>query len=204
MKAVLISIHPEHVQKILSGQKKIECRKTKPKLEWPFKVYIYCTYGTGLIEYHDDILPNMLLEDKVTKDACWGNCCNGKVVAEFVCERLVHVLAHPSVFAGHPLFFQKAIEDACLTQEEVDKYSGGKDVIGWEISQLKIYDKPKYLWEYRTTCKEYLRENPRCGNCDYYRTCGEYPAECACEGAKPVIRPPQSWCYVEELKDAVT
>lgn len=28
---------------------------------------------------------------------------------------------------------------------------------------------------------------------------GEYPAECGCDGAKPMIRPPQSWCYVEEL-----
>ena len=42
-KAVLISIRPEWVKKILAGEKTLELRKTKPKLETPFKVYIYCT-----------------------------------------------------------------------------------------------------------------------------------------------------------------
>ena len=41
-KAVLISIRPQWCQKIASGEKTIEVRKTKPKLETPFKCYIYC------------------------------------------------------------------------------------------------------------------------------------------------------------------
>lgn len=196
MKAVLISIHPEPVQDIVSFRKKIECRKTKPNLPLPFKAYIYCTYGTGLIEANDEILPNMLLEERVTSDAIYGNCCNGKVVAEFVCERLVHVLAHPSIFAGHPLFFQKAIEDACLTQDEVEAYSGGKDVIGWEISQLKIYDKPLHLSAFRKPCVNDL----------YCESCGMYSENTGACGnaALQLTRPPQSWCYVEELQNAVT
>lgn len=44
-KAVLISIRPDWVEKILSGEKTLEVRKTRPKLETPFKVYIYCTAG---------------------------------------------------------------------------------------------------------------------------------------------------------------
>ena len=43
MKAVLISIRPKWCEKISSGEKTIEVRKTKPKLETPFKCYIYCT-----------------------------------------------------------------------------------------------------------------------------------------------------------------
>lgn len=50
MKSVLISIQPRWCELIASGKKTIEIRKTKPKLETPFKVYIYCTYGEGLIE----------------------------------------------------------------------------------------------------------------------------------------------------------
>lgn len=42
-KAVLISIRPKWVEKIANGEKTIEVRKTKPKLETPFKCYIYCT-----------------------------------------------------------------------------------------------------------------------------------------------------------------
>ena len=43
MKAILISIRPKWVEKIASGEKTIEVRKTRPKIEMPFKCYIYCT-----------------------------------------------------------------------------------------------------------------------------------------------------------------
>ena len=88
MKAVLISIQPKWCELISSGKKTVEVRKTKPKLETPFKVYIYCTYGEGLIEYSDECIPNMLIGKKVTKDRIWSNCCNGKVIGEFVCDKI--------------------------------------------------------------------------------------------------------------------
>ena len=44
-KAVLISIRPEWVEKIARGEKTVEVRKTRPKLDTPFKCYIYCTQG---------------------------------------------------------------------------------------------------------------------------------------------------------------
>ena len=47
MKAVLISIKPNWCKLIWSGMKTVEVRKTRPKLETPFKVYIYCT-GAGV------------------------------------------------------------------------------------------------------------------------------------------------------------
>ena len=43
MKAVLMSIHPKWCEKIFNGEKTIEVRKTAPKLETPFKVYVYQT-----------------------------------------------------------------------------------------------------------------------------------------------------------------
>ena len=42
-KAVMLSIRPKWCEKIASGKKTIEVRKTRPKLETPFKCYIYCT-----------------------------------------------------------------------------------------------------------------------------------------------------------------
>ena len=41
--AVLISIRPKWCEKIISGEKTIEVRKTRPKLATPFKCHIYCT-----------------------------------------------------------------------------------------------------------------------------------------------------------------
>ncbi|MBO7213989.1 MAG: hypothetical protein J6V66_00680 [Clostridia bacterium] len=56
MKAVMISIQPKWVEKIANGEKTIEVRKTAPKLETPFKCYIYETktknkVGTGMWFY---------------------------------------------------------------------------------------------------------------------------------------------------------
>ena len=42
-KAVIISIRPKWCQMIASGEKTIEVRKNRPKLDTPFKCYIYCT-----------------------------------------------------------------------------------------------------------------------------------------------------------------
>lgn len=46
-KAVLLSIRPEWCEKILSGEKTVEIRKTRPKLEPPFKCYICERAGGG-------------------------------------------------------------------------------------------------------------------------------------------------------------
>lgn len=42
-KAVMLSIRPKWCEKIASGEKTIEVRKTRPKMNTPFKCYIYCT-----------------------------------------------------------------------------------------------------------------------------------------------------------------
>ena len=42
-KSVMISIRPKWCEKIVNGEKTIEVRKTRPKLNTPFRVYIYCT-----------------------------------------------------------------------------------------------------------------------------------------------------------------
>lgn len=44
-KSVLISIQPKWCELILSGKKTVEVRKNRPRLETPFKCYIYQTKG---------------------------------------------------------------------------------------------------------------------------------------------------------------
>ena len=43
MKAVMISIQPKWAMLIANGEKTIEVRKTRPKIDTPFKCYIYET-----------------------------------------------------------------------------------------------------------------------------------------------------------------
>nr|DAH93059.1 MAG TPA: activating signal cointegrator [Caudoviricetes sp.] len=61
MTSILISINPKWCELIASGKKTIEVRKTRPKIEIPFKCYIYCTqsgkYKNGKIARSHPVCP---------------------------------------------------------------------------------------------------------------------------------------------------
>ena len=104
-----------------------------------------------------------------------GGC--GKVIGEFVCR---------GVMDGGSHLLPKL---SCLTPEEIWEYAKGKRVYGWRISDLKIYDKPKELSEFRKPCNK----NANCFYCEKALFFGGN-----CEGR--LERPPQSWQYVEVLE----
>lgn len=131
MKSVLISIQPKWCHKIIDGEKTIEVRKTKPKLDTPFKVYIYCSAGS--YDWRKDPWTTAYFPPN-------GEITNMSqmVIGEFVCDYIC------------PFFDDK---DTCLSNEEIEKYASGKPLYGWHISDLKIYDKPKELSEFCMPCK---------------------------------------------------
>lgn len=170
-KAVMLSIRPKWVEKIANGEKTIEVRKTKPKLETPFKCYIYCT------------LPKYPHEDFIVTDyprpQFYGG---GKVIGEFTCDRIYELAP-----LNHAL--DDVEKQACLTREEIVNYLKGTGY-GWHISDLRIYDQPRELTEFRRSCPNDLY----CEDCAMYSN-----SNGICNnGALPLRRPPQSWCYVEE------
>lgn len=176
-RAVLISIRPEWCEKIADGEKTIEVRKTRPKLETPFRGYIYRTKGT---------VPHIINGKWVKIEV------GGTVVGEFVCDKIYELA---------PL--NHAPDDveqmACLTREEIVQYLRGVGY-GWHISDLKIYNQPKELNEFWFPPELYC-EKERCGSCPYDQVAdvnGEYGYDC--EWKRPLKRAPQSWQYVEELK----
>lgn len=73
-KAVMLSIRPKWCEKIASGEKTIEVRKTRPKLKTPFKVYIYCTNGNVIGEFTCEriyeLAPLNHAPDDVEQQAC--------------------------------------------------------------------------------------------------------------------------------------
>lgn len=130
MKSVMLSIQPKWVEKIASGKKTVEVRKTAPKLEPPFKCYIYCTkHPKGLITVNRQ-----------------NEVCNCKVVGEFVCDKIFDIcieISKPDDLPGYPF--------PCtgLTDKEILQYLGnGKTGYGWHISDLVIYEEPKPLSEF--------------------------------------------------------
>lgn len=188
MKAVLVSIRPEWCRLIVDGKKTIEVRKTCPKLETPFKCYIYCTYGQGLIERYDAVYPNMLIDQTVSKNAIWGNCCNGKVIGEFICDKTT--MSIPG-YKDNVAAYWELLDGTCLTADELMDYGQWKTLYGWHISSLYIYDKPLELSEFMKPCKDDLF----CEVCAMYN---EFRERCG-NGALMIKRAPQSWCYVEEV-----
>lgn len=177
-KAVMLSVRPKWCQKIASGEKTIEVRKTKPKLETPFKAYIYCT------------LPKYPHEDFIATDYPMPQFYGGgKVIGEFTCERIV-----PITYDGGRLWCptNAAFSPAtCLSQAEIIAYIGDKGrCYGWHISDLRIYDASKELSEFKTLC----RVDTDCCACPYYNY-----TKMGCDG-RVIGRPPQSWCYVDDLQ----
>ena len=191
-KAVLISIRPKWCEKIVNGEKTVEVRKTRPKMEPPFRCYIYCT------------LPKYPHEDYITTEhplpQYYGG---GKVIGEFVCDRIDRLARVGFDGSGEPAKYcicnsdmsvwpvDGICEEACLTQEELEKYLGGYEGYGLHISGLKVYDTPKELSEFRKACAH----DWYCDSCAMYR---ENNGTCGDESLR-LKRPPQSWCYVEEM-----
>lgn len=195
MKAVLLSIRPNWCKLIWGGMKTVEVRKTRPKMEAPFKVYIYCTGHDGWV---------------MKSPKAGVQKMDSRVIGEFICDkidRLTHVGAMgsnepPKLRIETPDLWHKPDNDllqaACLTEAKAEKYLKGGDGYGWHISDLKIYDKPKSILDFhRAVDKTELW----CEKCAIGGKKGTACAFCYGLDGLRIRRPPQSWCYVEELSD---
>jgi predicted transcriptional regulator len=216
MREVLISIKPKWCELIASGKKTVEVRKTKPKLETPFKVYIYCTkqgkqFFHGGIGEKECLFKNpdtekikfdysfelMCCKNEYTKD----NFLSGKVIGEFVCDRVDH---YTKAFfdeqeARDTDEIAELLDLTCLTYSELCAYVGLKDFYGWHISDLVIYDKPRELSEFKmpdwyADCEKcnYL-EKMRCPVKDSHKA--DIMATACRRVGKPITRPPMSWQF---------
>ena len=107
-----------------------------------------------------------------------------KVVNEWICRNATEW----RICMGVPAHLVKR---ACLSVGEIIEYSGKNydNITEMEISDLKIYDNPKELGEFSYPAehdftKRTIKESREMGF--------------ICHGAY-ITRPPQSWCYVEEI-----
>ena len=239
MKSVLLSIKPKYCELIASGKKTVELRKTRPKIDTPFKVYIYCT-GSDI---HSALVVS---SKKVTLCRCinykkvipsGGKFGNGKVIGEFVCDRIdkygTEFTEDDSYYQDIGLLWKDEdydydveeeyrvitsndrdnpndcylYKESCLTFDEIKKYVGigDKTFYGWHISELKIYDEPKELSEFAPYCEYYHDEEcfafAKNVGCDCKET--DFNPDGTVNiymCTRRLTRPPQSWCYVEELE----
>ena len=191
MKAILLSIRPEWCDLIIRGQKTLEVRKTRPKLETPFRVYVYCTKAPQQLitifkdgeetmdgEIHHG-KPVFVKFNKLLPDSVRGK--TQVVIGEFICDDIRRIGPEYCIVKED---IETAIAGSCLSIKQVKEYAGWdigmnyadmKDLYGWHISDLKIYDQPLELRAF--TGLQSTRFGMR-------------PVE--------ITSPPQSWRYVED------
>ena len=194
MKAVLMAFRPEECELIFSGENTVDVRKVAPRLKAPYKVYKYESLGKKI---------------SCRKCVIWQGCpmrspfgCNegaGAVVGEFVCGKIDELVC---------LSYQEVIEYFCKPEELDGKKV--KALHGLHITAPKQYDTPKELSEFsrygymkieHTGSGYVFCDNTQCGYCEPVEViAGLYkPPVCRKDGCK-ITRPPQSWCYVEEIE----
>ena len=197
MKAIMISIKPEFVQKILNGNKTIEILKTKPSCEIPCKVYIYCTKGKS---DKDSLVVSHSLP------AIMPYRANERVVAEFTLNKVDILERDLNDWLPKNRYdiSNELLKDINLNQEQLWNCGQGKTLYAWYIDNLKIYDKPKELSDFSHFIPNNKCPTKQCGtNCEDCPNYDEEHETClALYYAHRVIkRPPMNWYYVEELEN---
>lgn len=189
---ILASIKPYYYYLIAEEKKKIEVRKTALK-NVPQDIAFYMSKD----EKSFAKIPKEF-QEKYRKHF-------GKIGMKVVCDEVEEFheweLSPQGKFAD---FERERLENfltaACLSEEEVVRYRENlpyfKPLYGWHISNLKVYDKPKKLSEFYRPCSY----SGICYSCNRFRPNGtpnDEPND-FCDGE--IIRPPQSYMYVKELK----
>lgn len=206
-KSVLISIRPKWCEMIANGKKTIELKKSRPKLETPFKCYIYCTACSsftvllehmpfGNDELYRDVKRNikygcsieLMAAEEEDYDSSYF--LNRKVIGEFICDDIDEVsVYHDTIYCVNNTQ-PKKLKQMCLTLDDVISYLGeGNHGYTWHISDLKIYDTPKELSNFLKPCPY---GDVSCFLCDK----SGYNADMHIDCFNTVNRPPRSWMYV--------
>lgn len=180
MKAILMSIRPEWVVKILNGEKTIEIRKKFPK-DYVGWVYIYCTKNSFLFQTRNG--------KWVSKGDHFYESYNpihyeGKVVARFWVDKVGNFSKEIFGTYEEPFTYDQddLLKKSCLTEKELDIYLQGKNGKAIHITKLEIFDKPKEIKEFGRVVLE-LR---------FFNGGGYYEEE-----KYPLTRAPQSYCFIE-------
>lgn len=141
--AVLYSIRPEYSQKILNKEKTIELRKTKIKLDPPFKGYIY--------------------------ESIKGGVGTGQIVGEFICKK-TDIIIYSDDITDNKYSEGYLIPKGCkagIDMKDLLDYGKKDNLYGYEISNVKKYDTPLPLSKFIKAC---VNENLKC---PYTKSCSK-------------------------------
>ena len=219
--AVLARMRPRWCKLVASEKKGADLRKNFPTMFFqrhlnntehkvgdafkPFKVYMYCTKSKyeidSLYAYRKYPSGVELRTRNIYGDDIYGKYCNGKVIGEFVCNRIEDLSQWKYDL---PALYRHIKLHACVDYDELNEYIQGNEGYLWYISDVTIYDEPMDLNEFRIFCEgNGTEQDKRCVNCPHLLFDNDpisgYTRWCELSKLKPLSRPPQSWCYVLEI-----
>lgn len=179
---ILASIKPYYYYLIAEEKKKIEVRKTALK-NLPQDIAFYMSKD----EKSFAKIPKEF-QEKYRKHF-------GKIGMRVVCDEVDKWEYLPDCYSedkDEKMYYISSADGdaACLTYDEIEEYGKGKTLYGWHISDLKIYDKPKELNEFKTPPCE--KSEKACGDCKWLvkiNTPDVYECECYVEDGRPITRP---------------
>lgn len=128
------------------------------------KMLFYCTMGKPYL--YKDVDNKFKLQNK--EDANWINkhlldSLNGKVVAE--CEVETEEIQFNEYrdeyeewdykYDTPTLDYDELLDKSCLSDDELDSYITNKHAYALHIKNLKIFDNPKYIFDYYVRQKDF-------------------------------------------------
>ena len=207
MKALLLSIKPKWVAKILNKEKTIEVRKKFPK-NYKGWVYIYCTKDnkTKLLS---NSFQYYVVGNKDYKDYL-GNW-NGKVVARFYCDKVEEIYGMYDELGWNYEFKneEELLRKSCLDNEDLGTYlkicnNNDFQKVGYaiHISNIEIFDKPKELGEFYTGKLKVFDRTKQEKPTPILKICSNYcnpknpvPTRCGCR--ERLTKAPQNYMFIE-------
>lgn len=212
-KAVLLSIQPRWCGLIANGKKTIEVRKTRPKIETPFKCYIYQSKSKDQLMYvmkDGDENYGVIYHGKpvfIKTYSKYSNPYEQKVIGEFVCDEIREYYPISNIDPINKPYGDDILASSCVSAEELNDFawsgSGYGKLYGWHISNLKIYEQPKALEAFSPYChfqnNGYCQCEDECGCKKFmFNPFGDVKDVMCCNY---VSQPPRSWCYVEAISN---
>lgn len=172
---ILLPIKPYYAYLIMKGEKTVEVRKFHiTDSRWSGKMKVYVSKDKKSFrripeKYRTEFEKNI-----------------GKVAFKFVSESIAKYECSSEHF--------RCLADnsgACLTYDEIMNYCNGKDLYGYNITDLKIYDEPKELGEFYR-CSD--------GKCQSYNCKSKYCGiVIECGNLEQLTRPPQNYIKIKEV-----
>ncbi|MDY0140050.1 MAG: hypothetical protein RBR50_10140 [Candidatus Izemoplasmatales bacterium] len=194
MKALLISIRPEHALNILNGNKTRELRKSVPKgfVGWVYgyvskrKPYLYnfagLDYGKSdkLIEQQLHYLLNGTIPFRFWFDEYKTLEYRKKNKVLMWDNNYYYYTEEDNTYRN----VQWILDELRLEHQQVLDYGKGKDLYAWHIKKLEVFDKPMELEEFQ----------------NYMPKSNDIPEALITSSwqilHQPLTKAPQSWQYV--------